>query len=102
MKFPAKITRSIVAAAFCGLTLQVDAAPPGPDFRTGTGLAAPAPVEVRRDENYRLTAKDMVRITVFREEELTATTRISKDGTISFPLIGSAKIGGKTVRDASQ
>jgi len=52
--------------------------------------------------NYRLSANDLVHVKVFQEEELDATVRIAKDGTIQFPLIGSARIGGRTVQEAAQ
>ncbi len=55
-----------------------------------------------RDDSYKLSAKDMVRITVFHEDELATSARISKDGTIIFPLIGAVKIGGRTVHEAAQ
>jgi len=49
-----------------------------------------------------LSANDLVHVKVFQEEELEATVRIAKDGTIQFPLIGSARIGGRTVQEAAQ
>src|SRR5258708_39090304 len=39
-------------------------------------------------------AGDAVRITVFQNPDLTTETRISERGTITFPLIGEAAIGG--------
>jgi protein involved in polysaccharide export with SLBB domain len=51
--------------------------------------------------NYRLLPKDAVHIKVFQEDDLETTTRIGKDGTISFPLLGTAKIGGLTVQEAT-
>ncbi|MEI8233451.1 MAG: polysaccharide biosynthesis/export family protein [Verrucomicrobiota bacterium] len=51
--------------------------------------------------NYRLSANDLVQVKVFQEDDLDATLRISKDGTIQFPLIGSARIGGRTVQEAA-
>ena len=50
--------------------------------------------------NYRLSVKDTVHIRVFQEGDLDTTARIDKDGTIPFPLIGTAKIGGETVQEA--
>ena len=68
--------------------------------------AVATPVKARAvsvpDDSYRLSAKDVVRVSVFHEDDLNTTTRVGKDGTISFPLIGTAKIGGKTVREATQ
>lgn len=72
-----------------------------------TGVPAPRaqPVVTAdgfREETYQLSAKDMVRVTVFQEDDLTTFARVGKDGTISFPLIGRAKIGGKTIHEAAQ
>ncbi len=41
-------------------------------------------------------AGDLVRITVFRNPDLTTETRVSERGTISFPLIGEVHVAGMT------
>lgn len=51
--------------------------------------------------NYILSPNDVVLVKVFQEPELDSQHRISADGTITFPLIGSVRIGGKTVDGAS-
>ena len=45
---------------------------------------------------YVLRSNDLIRITVFQEDDLTTETRISKAGNITFPLLGSLKVEGKT------
>ena len=62
-----------------------------------TDLPAGAP-----SANYRLAANDLIHVKVFQEDELESTVRISKDGTIQFPLVGSARVGGRTVQEAAQ
>jgi polysaccharide export outer membrane protein len=62
----------------------------------GSAVAAPVP------ENYLLGPNDFVEVTVYQEEDLTTKARIGNDGTISVPLIGAVKIGGKSVDDAAQ
>ena len=52
--------------------------------------------------NYVLSANDLVKLTVFQENDLETTVRISKDGTVTFPLIGAVRIGGKTAQDAAR
>lgn len=52
-------------------------------------------------DNYRLSARDVVQIKVFGESDLSTTARISKDGCITFPLIGSVRIGGQTASEAT-
>lgn len=70
--------------------------------RNSESASVQSPTTVARSENYRLSANDMVHIKVFQEDELETTTRISKDGAITFPFIGSVRIGGSTVEEASQ
>jgi polysaccharide export outer membrane protein len=51
--------------------------------------------------DYRLVPNDVVQIKVFQEDDLDSMLRISKDGTITFPLIGSVVLGGKTPQEAA-
>lgn len=51
--------------------------------------------------NYVLRAGDLLRIEVFQEPDLTKDCRIAGDGTVVLPLIGSVKLGGFTVGDAT-
>jgi len=52
------------------------------------------------DPGYVLQPNDYVQITVYQEDDLTTTTRVSPQGNIVLPLIGSIKVGGTTVADA--
>jgi polysaccharide export outer membrane protein len=54
------------------------------------------------ESNYNLAPNDLIEIRVFQEEDLHSKLRISKDGTITFPLIGVVNIGGKTPQDAAK
>jgi polysaccharide export outer membrane protein len=51
---------------------------------------------------YQLGAGDSIRITVFQNPDLTLETRVSGEGTITYPLIGSVKLGGMTIARAEQ
>jgi polysaccharide export outer membrane protein len=51
--------------------------------------------------DYRLVTNDVIQIKVFQEDDLTSILRVSKEGTITFPLIGSVQVGGKTPQDAA-
>jgi len=53
------------------------------------------------NENYRLAPDDLLQIKVFREDDMDATVRISKDGTVTLPLLGIVRLGGKTANEAS-
>jgi polysaccharide export outer membrane protein len=54
------------------------------------------------DGSYRLRVNDLLRITVFQEDDLTTETRISESGSINFPLIGSVRVAGRTVNDVTE
>jgi polysaccharide biosynthesis/export protein len=51
---------------------------------------------------YLLGPGDNIRIQVFQNPELTVETRVTENGTISYPLIGNVRIGGLTISDAEQ
>jgi len=51
---------------------------------------------------YRLGPGDSIRISVFQNPNLTLETRVNEDGTITYPLIGTARIGGMTIARAEQ
>ena len=63
--------------------------------------ASGAPAAASASGNYKLTSNDLILLRVFQENDLTGQYRISKDGTVTFPLIGSMKIGGQTVDSAA-
>lgn len=48
-------------------------------------------------ENYQIAPSDLIEITVFREEELNRAVRVNQDGEVSFPLVGTVKVGGMSV-----
>lgn len=53
-------------------------------------------------EEYRLGAGDVIRVLVFQSPELTLETRVSESGLVSYPLLGSVRIGGQTVAAAEK
>lgn len=53
-------------------------------------------------ENYRLGPSDLIDITVFRETELNRSIRVNQEGEISFPLVGTIKVGGKSIIEAEK
>jgi len=77
--------------------------PGGPGRAEPPGAAGPTTTVGggARFANYALRADDMIEIRVFQEDELTSTVRISKDGTINFPLIGSVRVGGMSTQAAA-
>lgn len=51
---------------------------------------------------YRLSAGDVIRVTVFQNPDLTLEGRVSEAGILSYPLLGGVKIGGMTVGQAEK
>lgn len=51
---------------------------------------------------YRLGSGDVVRISVFQNPELTLETRVTDGGVVSYPLLGSVRIGGLSVTAAEK
>lgn len=54
-----------------------------------------------RSANYRLSPGDAVAVKVFREANLDISQRLSKDGTINFPLLGFVRLAGRTTNEAA-
>lgn len=46
---------------------------------------------------YQVGGRDVLKITVYEEEDLTKTVRVSGEGKITFPLLGEVKAAGLTV-----
>jgi len=83
----------LASLALAGGLRAQDAVPAAPPI---AGQATQA-MEAGTVANYRLSPNDLIYVKVFQEDDLNSTLRISEDGTIIFPLIGSVKIGGQTV-----
>jgi len=67
----------------------------------GFGLVVPEALHAQEElvafvKDYRIGPKDLLEITVFDRPELNQTVRVSEDGTITLPLLGSVKIDGLT------
>ncbi|MFM2449859.1 MAG: polysaccharide exporter [Pseudomonadota bacterium] len=52
--------------------------------------------------DYTLGAGDAIRIQVFQNPDLTIETRVSENGSISYPLIGSIELGGLSIERAEK
>lgn len=55
-----------------------------------------------QQDAYRIGVGDLLQIEVYDEEDLNKEVRVLTDGLISFPLLGSLKAEGKTVRELEQ
>lgn len=50
---------------------------------------------------YHLTSSDVIQVKVYQEDDLDAKVRISKDGSVTLPLIGPTIVGGQTREQAA-
>ncbi len=91
---------SRVALLVLGLVLaglQVPAA-----MAQGAPASAPASAAGTTTTEYRLAAGDVIRISVYQNPDLTLETRVSESGSLSYPLLGSVKLGGLSLSQAEQ
>src|SRR5271156_6079387 len=72
----------------------------------GLGLAL-LPTTVSAQDSQRpssgediLQVNDLIRVTVFHEDDMLTEARISKSGFITLPLLGQVQVAGKSVADA--
>jgi polysaccharide export outer membrane protein len=68
-------------------------------FATQAALAASA---ASAPNEYRLGPGDILHVTVYQNPDLTLDTRVSESGMVSYPLLGSVKLGGLTVSEAER
>lgn len=52
--------------------------------------------------DYKLSGADLLQVTVFGEKDLDRQVRVSQNGTITFPLVGSILVGGLTTAEAER
>jgi polysaccharide biosynthesis/export protein len=64
--------------------------------------AAAAPAAAAAQSEYRLGSGDVVRIVVFQNPDLTIETRVTEAGVVSYPLLGSIRLGGLSVTAAEK
>jgi len=62
---------------------------------SGTAVAQAKP-------DYPLGAGDAIRVQVFQNPDLTIETRVSENGSITYPLIGSVDLGGLSIAAAEK
>ena len=51
---------------------------------------------------YALGSGDVIKISVFQNSDLSIETRVSENGTISYPLLGTVQVGGLSISEAEK
>jgi polysaccharide export outer membrane protein len=64
------------------------------------GLVPQAQAQGRPD--YALASGDAIRVQVFQNPDLTIETRVSENGSITYPLIGAVELGGLSIAAAEK
>jgi len=91
------------AAAAADVPVAAQAARPLPAPAAGPGAVpggAPGAALVEAPRDYVIGAGDLVRITVYQSPDLSLEARVAESGTISYPLLGTLKLGGLSVAQA--
>ena len=91
-----RISSAWAAALVLGLILG---AAPIKAFAQGQAVA-PASTAVANE--YRLGSGDVIRIGVYQNPDLSLETRVTEAGLVSFPLLGSVRLGGLSVTAAEK
>lgn len=55
-----------------------------------------------QQNSYKISPAELLEITIYQEDDLNRTVRVSPDGTISLPLAGKIKVGGLGVPEAEK
>ena len=63
-------------------------------------VTATSPEVDESSGNDVIKVNDLVRVTVFKEDDMLTEARISKSGDITLPLLGPVHVEGKTVAEA--
>ena len=78
------------AACACLLAPAAHAQAPVPNAGANPGALASS-------AEYRVGAGDVLRVVVFQNPDLTMETRVTDAGLVSYPLLGSLRLGGLTI-----
>ena len=95
--FLPSLLRRIVPALCLALSLS--------SVKTGAQTTEPPPKAIpvqATTANYRIAANDVVKVSVFQEEDLETLARVAQDGKISVPYIGSVDLAGRTLQEGAR
>lgn len=98
----------VVCACLVALLAACATPLPEPDPATAAAPAAQAPRAAApepasrstgpdRSRDYVVGAGDVLRITVYQNADLSLEARVNESGVISYPLLGSVNVGGRSV-----
>ena len=82
-----------------GIRAEGPASPDGPSPQASQPATPPAD---DRHADYRIQPGDLVRVQIFQEPDLDREIRVSQEGQIFMPLIGSVEVKGLALRAAEE
>lgn len=96
---PARLLVLALAVAWAGACAYAD---DSPQFSSHSGaLNTGGPGAMLVSPEYVLLPGDVVQVKVYQEDDLASTSRIGPDGAISMPLLGSVRVAGATINQAT-
>jgi polysaccharide export outer membrane protein len=100
------IQRCLILAMFCVVAttsgwVRAQTEPSTSPQATPPPASAEAISTETASSTYRLQSYDLIDVEVYSEEDLHKPARLGSDGTVLLPLIGSVKVGGLTVSEAT-
>lgn len=73
-----------------------------PSETRAKGVGYPAANSPATNTSYILSANDLVRVEIYKEDDLRREGRIDQDGTLALPLIQAVRVGGRTIAEARE
>ena len=67
---------------------------------TDTTESVVAPATAQANKVHLLASDDLIEIKVYQQPDLETRARIAPDGSVTMPLLGAIKVGGKSVEEA--
>lgn len=73
-----------------------------PAGATGSVAGQRLPPGVTNLASYVILVNDLIKVEVYKEDDLKRETRVDQDGTIKLPLIETVRVAGKTIASARE
>jgi polysaccharide export outer membrane protein len=89
------------AVEISALNNRATSVAPSSAATAGGNTAAPAINSVSAPAGYQLMANDQIGVEVFGEDDLRTASRLTADGAVSLPLLGSVRHAGLTLAQAA-
>ena len=96
------VVLTLCAALFVGCASSSVSTPQAAQNKMMTQDVTSALRQVRSSQTYVLQPGDLVDIQVYMEDNMNRILRLSGNGTITFPLVGTIKLSGLTLEQAEQ